>query len=233
MCKKKLNILCFLSLILAINCLSVLGATAATTTVLKKEGKTIKSLIPAGWKLISQASGDLNQDGLSDLAGVIELPDPDSSIFYPIRILFIALQAKDKLYHLSIETEKAFLDPVSGGGIYGDPFSGIEINRGSLLIQFDGGSPDLRWSQKYRFRYQDHGWFMIGVTYTAYYSPHLSDKKTIRDHNLLTGKSILTETDENGKTTITPYNSGQKPLINLKDFILTETSSADYHFDTY
>lgn len=55
----------------------VLGLNAqtdSTYTELPKSGMELQDLIPHGWQILSQASGDLNQDGYADLAFAIQSP---------------------------------------------------------------------------------------------------------------------------------------------------------------
>jgi hypothetical protein len=42
------------------------------------EGSSLEELIPSGWKILDNKTGDLNQDGFQDLAFVIQDTDPDA-----------------------------------------------------------------------------------------------------------------------------------------------------------
>ncbi|MCP4214550.1 MAG: hypothetical protein GY765_07830, partial [bacterium] len=61
-------------LILVICCLPRFGQ--AEIVELKKHGNSIKDLIPASWKILSNSFGDLNKDGIEDLVFVIQSTDP-------------------------------------------------------------------------------------------------------------------------------------------------------------
>lgn len=180
--------------------------------------KTLNSLIPKGWHLVeaygeSKIEGDLNADGIADLALVIEENNTDQSA--PQRLLLIAIGKEDNSYSLAVTADKAILR-ADEGGIMGDPFVGLSIDRGSLLISHQGGSA-WRWSNTYRFRYQNDGWYLIGAT-EDWFHTQSSAGREYEDINLITGDYIKIETDENGKEIKTQGNREKKELVNLLDF---------------
>ncbi|HBE78739.1 MAG TPA: hypothetical protein DDW65_13335 [Firmicutes bacterium] len=181
---------------------------------LVKQGKDIHSFIPPGWKLIKNTQGDLNKDGLADIAGILESKAPPKDLAEaPPRILFIAFR-ENQQYRLSFQTEKAILT-ADMGGVWGDPLESISVDHGSLLINFYGGSNE-RWFQSYRFRYQGNGWYLIGATLGSYFTP--TGAGQTEDYNLLTGMMIITTTDKNGNEQAKNIHRGKKPLVNLQDF---------------
>ena len=172
--------------------------------------KNIEAFIPEDWKLIAKVEGNLNQDNMADAAAVIEYESLESNES-PVRRLLIAFQKDNGNYELSIQSDKAILR-ADEGGAFGDPFNALEVNRGSLLIKFHGGST-WRWSKAYRFRYQDNGWYLIGSTLTDYYATNADKTVITKDYNLLTDQ--LKITDNKGVKWI---NQGERKLVNLKDF---------------
>ncbi len=181
--------------------------------LISSSGKDLTSFVPKQWKVLKSVQGDLNKDGLDDIAAVIEKEGNSSESAQ--RILFIALQKPDKLYYLSIQSDKAILK-ADEGGVWGDPFSDLSIENGSLLITFYGGS-NWRWEKIYRFRYQDNGWYMIGATIKSNFTG--TYEATEDDYNLLTGDMIKIETSGEGTKKTQKINRGIKNLVNLKDFI--------------
>lgn len=181
------------------------------TLILPVNGNNLETFIPQGWKLKDSVEGDLNNDSLSDIAAVIE-KDGDMDFSYP-RIFFILLQNQNKSYNLSVKSEKLILK-ANEGGVWGDPYESIIIDRGSILVNFYGGS-NWRWSNKYRFRYQDSDWYLIGTTTESFHTG--SGEGTYEDYNFLTGDMIKIETDIEGNKTTEKINSGIKPLVKLVD----------------
>jgi len=206
-----------------------------------QEHRTVEDFVPENWEIIERIEGDLNKDGLADIAIVIEnglnrkkemgnpylCPDWENPCPRSLLILF---QKEDGGYELSIKNDKIIMLS-NEGGIWGDPFEGIRVDRGSLVIYFYGGS-NWRWSLSYRFRFQDDDWYLIGKTEDSY---HSSDPETVflnEDYNYLTGYMKKT-TGANWEEDWWEYNDdshlkpmpkeewiyiGKENLLNLKDF---------------
>jgi hypothetical protein len=197
--------------------------SATETEGIPEKTNDIHSLIPSGWKLLNKektelVEGDLNKDGVIDAAGVIEEikinSETDES---PLRALLIAFGNIDKSYNLSIIADHVILK-ADEGGVWGDPFDSISIDRGSIVVSHYGGS-NWRWFNTYRFRFQDNDWYLIGATKGEYFTGNATEEKANeQDYNLLTGDYIIKETNESGKIKTTHGNRGKKELIKLKDF---------------
>lgn len=184
----------------------------------------INSFIPKGFHILERVKGqpvkvegDLNKDGIEDVAAVIEGTSKVEGEAPP-RALMILLGNKDKSYSLSVIAEKAILLS-DEGGVWGDPFENIKIDNGSIVLSFYGGSND-RWYSIYRFRFQNNGWYLIGATLGSYFTPSTAkDNADIEDYNLITGDYVIKKADDKGKLIITKGNRGKKQLVNLKDFV--------------
>lgn len=202
---------------------NVLSENVSTGNESTNKTGNIYDLVPEGWHILEKVKGtpekvegDLNEDGISDIAAIIEEDSYDQNS--PARALIIAFGSNDKTYTLSINAERAVLK-ADEGGVWGDPFESLSIDRGSVLLTFYGGS-NWRWYSKYRFRFQDNGWYLIGATLGSYFTGTTTeDNADEEDYNLLTGDYIIKKADENGKMITTKGNRGKKNLVNLKDFI--------------
>lgn len=186
--------------------------------------EAIKSIIPEGWHILELiqgepviAEGDLNKDSIPDIATVIEKNVVDQTA--SPRSLLIAFGGKNNTYSVSIIADNVILN-ADEGGVWGDPFDSLIIDRGSVLVSDYGGS-NWRWYNKYRFRYQAKDWFLIGATMGSYFTGTTTIYKSDEDDiNLLTGEFIQRRTDEKGNTTTKKGNRGKKALIRLKEFNL-------------
>lgn len=186
-------------------------------------GQSFTDFIPVGWHILEAyegeqavAKGDLNKDGIEDIAAVIEAKNSATGEV-PERALLILFGEANKSYTLSIMAEKAVLK-ANEGGVFGDPFESIEIDRGTVLLSFYGGS-NWRWYSRYRFRYQDEDWYLIGATQGSYFNAtHTIENADEIDYNLLTGDYIEKKTDKKGKSVIVKGNRGRRPLVKLKEF---------------
>jgi hypothetical protein len=185
--------------------------------------KDVLELVPVGWKALERlagepykAEGDLNNDGINDIALVIEELEA-SAEGAPNRALLIAFGNEDNSYTLSIIAEHAVLK-ADEGGVFGDPLEDLTIDRGSVLLSFYGGS-NWRWYSKYRFRYQDKDWYLIGATLGSYFTgTETIEQADEEDYNLLTGDYIKKTYDEDGKEVIEKGNRGKRELVKLRDF---------------
>ena len=74
--------------------------------------------------------------------------------------------------------------PSQQGGMMGDPFEGISIERNCIVINHFGGSRQ-KWNYTHRFRYQSGDFQLIGATVT-FGSP--CDYFFTFDYNLSNGK---------------------------------------------
>jgi hypothetical protein len=191
------------------------------------DNNDLNSLIPLGWGILIKdepviAEGDLNNDGIKDVATIIEELKSETE-WAPQRALLIAFGTKNDndTYTLSIIADNVIL-PSDAGGVWGDPFKSLSIDRGSVVVSDYGGS-NWRWYSTCRFRFQENDWYLIGVTMGEYYTgTQTSENGDEEDYNLLTGDYIIRKTDENGKVTIQKGNRGRKELIKLRDFNLED-----------
>lgn len=149
-------------------------AVAVAQSELPLRGMTLDELIPAGWRLLDQTAGDLNQDRRPDLAFVIQGVNPalreappspqlDSIDLNP-RKLAIYFQQADGSYRLATQAEQFI--PLRDSPNMDDPFDGVGVTpRGVLQIDlhyfFSMGS----WTtsdHSYKFRYQNERFELIG-----------------------------------------------------------------------
>lgn len=136
--------------------------------------------VPAGWKLVKEAKGDLNKDGLADVALVIENKDPrnfisntdklggDTLNLNP-RLVLVAFKKANGTYQLVAknaafiptqhsETSPCLTDPFGENG-------SIEIAKGLLSIHFQNFYSCGAWeiyNFDYIFRYQNRKFELIG-----------------------------------------------------------------------
>ncbi len=193
--------------------------------ILPASGTKVESFIPKGWHVHEKAEGDLNKDNLPDLAAVIEADKPVKNLKetdndQQPRILLVAFKQADGSYKLSIQSNESIMLS-NEGGVFGDPWEGLSVERGSFLVRFYGGSSS-RWGYAYRWRFQENDWFLIGATYTESSTHDGSYEKY--DFNLITGATEISKgagEDVKGTTPkekVTKLNIGKKPLLKLKSF---------------
>jgi hypothetical protein len=147
----------FLFLFLA---LSSLGYTASDLTAkVKAQAK--------GWDVLESAEGDLNGDGIADIAAILFQGDVEAAAQAenpppaPLRVYFADKSGNVKL---AVEAPKATC--VHCGGMKGGPvpFS-LQIAKGVFQLTYSGGSR-YAYAVTTKWRYQKDGFYLIGITAT-------------------------------------------------------------------
>ncbi|WP_336758162.1 hypothetical protein [Aeromonas hydrophila] len=110
-------------------------------------------------KVIGEAMGDLDKDGIDEKVIVLDT-GLDGEIGTQ-RTLLIYKKKQDKwvLWHSS---QGPILDSTHGG-MMGDPFISVDIQRGAIVIDHFGGSRH-KWSYIHRYRFNNKSWYLIGAT---------------------------------------------------------------------
>lgn len=137
---------------------------------------------PAGYTILDQKEGDLNKDGIADK--VIVFNTSDSTDDGTVREIQVYKKSGNKWELLT--SSKNAIGHSEGGGMMGDPFEGIDIKNGLLLINQSGGS-SWKWSKTDKYRFQNGKFELIG--YVNYYGKACEYFENV-DFNLLTGMII-------------------------------------------
>jgi hypothetical protein len=202
-----------------------------STLPLNAQKKDFRLFIPNNYDTLYEgvARGDLNKDGIEDLAMVIYSKWEDDSDWIkksednlPKRLLIILFGTNEGYIKIA-ESANAVLCKACGG-VFGDPFAAISINKNVLQIDHYGGS-NWRWEITHKFRYQTKEFFLIGKTTNSYLSVEQCDKlhemagTKFEDVNFLTGQYERKEISEDCK--LLENKKGKKkiePLISLAKF---------------
>jgi hypothetical protein len=144
---------------------------------LVRHARSAEDFIPAGWRLESKLSGDLNGDRRADVVLVLRGNDPRNIIDARAwggpqnydtnaRIIAIAFAGAAGGYDLVLENhtlvartvDPSAQDPLDPNGVQAE---GVEIKRGALQVTlgyFGGGMGRMT----YAFRYRNHHFDLIG-----------------------------------------------------------------------
>ncbi len=120
--------------------------------------------IPENFAILKSATGDLNQDGIIDVALVLHNLGEDTIVpvgrDYVPRPLLLFLKNENGEYALAYQNDKVVYC-CDCGGIFGDPFYEIDIVDGLFTIYHFGGS-NWRWTRDLTFKYDkiSRDWYL-------------------------------------------------------------------------
>lgn len=203
---------------------SIAQAQQEVLSKIPKTGKTVEAFIPKGYQIMKngRVSGDLNKDGLDDCALAVSAYIGENLNSDDNRLLLVLLKTADG-YSIKGKSDKVVLC-YNCGGVYGDPFDGLEIKNGVLEVTHYGGS-SWRWSAKEKFRFQNNNFYRIGTTHDYYWLNANCDdigngNRKFKDTNWITGQQELIETDGNCKVTKhVKQKIKVQPLVKLEDYV--------------
>lgn len=191
--KKTLSTLCL--------ALSVAGQAWSQSLAFPGEGKQAADFVPAGWEIMREAKGDLNGDGLEDLALVIRGTDP--KLHKPSDIMFgesrvkmvdgkptltaildqnpramIVLVKEESGYRLVGQNQSALPSPGSSTGetLYGFEIKSGVLNFGLVFMHRRHGEVYLKTA--YQFRLADAELNLVNAARTQT-DRHVGDTDTL------------------------------------------------------
>jgi len=203
-----------------------------SSVCLSSLSQDFRSFIPNDYDTLDDgvARGDLNKDGIEDIVIVIgskweqdENWSEKASDSNVAPRLLIILFGTDSGYVQIAKNDKAILCK-DCGGIFGDPFAGIEINKNVLSINHYGGS-NWRWGYTHKFHFQDKDFFLIGQIKYSFLAVENCEKLNdfagtkYEDINFVTGQYEMKEISEDCK--LLENKKGKRKieqLISLSNF---------------
>ncbi len=171
-------------------------------------GKSLVDFLPTGWRVEDEANGDLNGDGVSDIAAILVQGEPVSAEDEPQRALIVLL-GRDKEGFVLAGTNNKLLECKGCCGV--KEGVGISIKKGIIVVDQMSGSREFS-NETWRFRYdpQTQRFVWIGRDLDA--GDGMRGTGTIESFNFLTGWKI-TETyhyDKNGERKIVTLTKKEK-----------------------
>lgn len=138
--------------------------------------------IPHSYQPILEVFGDLDKDGIQERVVVYNTGDKDDPINGTDRELVIF--RKESVDWKPWLHSGSAIGNSKDGGMMGDPFQGLEIVNGILVITHAGGS-SWKWDRTDKYRFQHNQFELIG--FTASYGK-LCEYWAQFDYNLQTGR---------------------------------------------
>ncbi len=172
-------------------------------SILKENGNTLKSIIPNSWNILDSKTGDLNQDGISDLVFVIQNTDKsnirlnnglgNNTIDLNPRILGVYFGDKSGKFTKRLVSKDFII--LRDSPTMDEPFEGISITKkGVLNINFRFWYSAGTWTMsnhKYKFRFQGNEFALIG--YDSNEAHRATGETTDYSINFLSKKMKITK----------------------------------------
>ncbi len=174
--------------------------------------------LPDGFEMLGRATGNLDDDPDDEVVVVFNTPDEgDLGTARELRIYQVDADGWT-LWHTST-------NPIlssESGGMMGDPFESVAIERGAIVVKHFGGSR-AKWAYTHRYRWQDDAWRLIGATSEAGAPCETIDTF---DYNVATGTAAFVQEAETcdgdtmtrSETTRQTISMPQDPLPTMDAF---------------
>lgn len=137
----------------------------------KKFPVELKPFVFKGYELLDFAEGDLNADTKKDAILILKKEGEDSIMADELaRPFLLLLRQPDGKLFLTKRNDSLVMCR-NCGGIWGDPYEGLEIKKNSFIISFYGGS-SWRWGYNYTFTYNATAkdWFLTREQQISYHN---------------------------------------------------------------
>lgn len=148
------------------------NAIAAQPKILPDEAKVF--VLP-GYEMLDYVAGDINNDARPDALLTLKQKGEDSIETGPCRPLLVLVRQLNGTLIKAVQNDSAILCRHCGG-VFGDPFEGIEIVKNGFKIFFYGGS-SWRWANHYTFSFypQKNTWFLIRQFDLSYHNTEIDE----------------------------------------------------------
>jgi len=128
-----------------------------------------------GYEILDYVAGDINSDNRPDALLVLKQKGEDSIDTDPSRPLLVLVRQLNGTLIKAVQNDSAVLC-LHCGGVFGDPFEGIEIVKNGFEIFFYGGS-SWRWANHYTFSFypQQNTWFLTRQFDLSYHNTEIDE----------------------------------------------------------
>ena len=210
---------------------SITSVTEEYPTDFPEQGNKMEDFVPKHWSAIMKVDGDLNKDGLTDTALIVEQENPENIIVTEYndalntnpRALLVLFKQENGTYKLAAKNDKGFIEPPKENSSLLDPLGegDINIKNNTLRLKFQYFFSAGSWyitNVEYVFRYQNSHFELIGVETNSFH--RATGEETIVSFNLSTNKlettmggNIFEEKENNPKKETETFIYNPKPIL--------------------
>ncbi len=160
----------------------------------EKDHKNPERFVPEEYIITEKNFGDLNNDGQADCVLIVKGTDKNNFVINRFdekvdrnRRGIIILFKQQEGYQLAVENYECFLSEHEDGGVYFPPELWVGVEKGNLAIHYAHGRYGF-W--KYKFRYQDMSFALIGYDASSNRGPIINSETSI---NFLAKRKLIRE----------------------------------------
>uniref|UniRef100_UPI0028D10C3E hypothetical protein n=1 Tax=Capnocytophaga sputigena TaxID=1019 RepID=UPI0028D10C3E len=195
------------------------------------QGNKMEDFVPKHWSAIMKVDGDLNKDGLTDTALIVEQKNPNNisvteyndTLNTNPRALLVLFKQENGTYKLAAKNDKGFIEPPKESSSLLDPLEegDINIKNNTLRLNFQYFFSAGSWyitNVEYVFRYQNSHFELIGVETNSFH--RATGEETIVSFNLSTNKlettmggNVFEEKENNPKKETETFIYNPKPIL--------------------
>ena len=196
-----------------------------------EQGNKMEDFVPKHWSAIMKVDGDLNKDGLTDTALILEQENPENisvteyndTLNTNPRALLVLFKQENGTYKLAAKNDKGFIEPPKESSSLLDPLGegDINIKNNTLRLRFQYFFSAGSWyitNVEYVFRYQNSHFELIGVETNSFH--RATGEETIVSFNLSTNKlettmggNVFEEKENNPKKETETFIYNPKPIL--------------------
>ena len=210
---------------------SITSVTEEYPTDFPEQGNKMEDFVPKYWSAIMKVDGDLNKDGLTDTALIVEQENPNNisvteyndTLNTNPRALLVLFKQENGIYKLASKNDKGFIEPPKENSSLLDPLGegDINIKNNTLRLKFQYFFSAGSWyitNVEYVFRYQNSHFELIGVETNSFH--RATGEETIVSFNLSTNKlettmggNVFEEKENNPKKETETFIYNPKPIL--------------------
>lgn len=210
---------------------SITSVTEEYPTDFPEQGNKMEDFVPKHWSAIMKVDGDLNKDGLTDTALIVEQENPNNisvteyndTLNTNPRALLVLFKQENGTYKLTAKNDKGFIEPPKENSSLLDPLGegDINIKNNTLRLKFQYFFSAGSWyitNVEYVFRYQNSHFELIGVETNSFH--RATGEETIVSFNLSTNKlettmggNVFEEKENNPKKETETFIYNPKPIL--------------------
>lgn len=157
--------------------------------------QNLQSFIPLNYEIFDSLSFDFNEDKISDKILILErvVNDEDSFSVQSKRPFLILQGIGNSKYKLKLRNDNIILDAQSGG-MYGDPYQGMNADNNSIGIFHHGGT-SWRWdiNDNYIYNKEKDTWYLINETTSSFWLFNIDSTYTEEIKNFTEKDTITIE----------------------------------------